>query len=85
MLAIKYKQINLIKFVEDYISAFFRGAIIPDTFFIPLLGHSGGTNLPKNCSCADNPCIWMLLKSNSICVLIRSGKANEIKYITTYK
>ena len=47
MLAIKYKQINLIISVEDCISAFFWGAIIPDTFFIPLLGHSGGTNFQK--------------------------------------
>ena len=43
MLGIKYKQINLIKSVVDYISAFSRGAIIPDTFFIHLLGHSGWT------------------------------------------
>ena len=43
MLSIKYKQINLIKSVVDYINAFSGGAIIPDTFFIPLLGHSGGT------------------------------------------
>ena len=60
MLGIKYKQINLIKSVEDYISAFFRGAIIPDTFFILLTGQSEWTNLPKNRSCADNPCIWVL-------------------------
>ena len=43
MLGIKYKQINLIKSVVDYISAFSWDAIIPDKFFIPLLGHSGGT------------------------------------------
>ncbi len=60
MLGIKYKQINLIKSVGDYISAFFRGAIIPDTFFILLTGQSEWTNLPKNHSCADNPCIWVL-------------------------
>ena len=60
MLGIKYKQINLIKSVGDYISPFFRGAIIPDTFFIVLTGQSEWTNLPKNRSCADNPCIWVL-------------------------
>ena len=43
MLGIKYKQINLIKSVVDYISAFSGGAIIPNTFFIHLLGHSGWT------------------------------------------
>ena len=43
MLGIKYKQINLIKSVVDYISAFSVGTIIPDTFFIHLLGHSGWT------------------------------------------
>ena len=85
MLAIKYKQINLIKSVGDYISPFFRGAIIPDTFFIVLTGQSEWTNLPKNCSCADNPCIWVLCLRYSVGILIRSGKANEIKYITTYK
>ena len=48
MLGIKYKQINLIKSVGDYISPFFRGAIIPETFFIALTGQSEWTNLPKN-------------------------------------
>ena len=43
MLGIKYKQINLIKSVVDYVSAFSWGAIIPETIFILLLGHSGGT------------------------------------------
>ena len=43
MLGIKYKQINLIKSVVDNISAFSGDAIIPDTFFIPLVGHSGWT------------------------------------------
>ena len=85
MSGIKYKQINLIKSVVDYISAFSGGVIIPDTFFIALVGQSEWTNLPINRSCADNPCIWMLCLCNSVCILVRSGKANEIKYITTYK
>ena len=43
MLGIKYKQINLIKSVVDYISAFSGGVIIPDTFFIALVGQSEWT------------------------------------------
>ena len=85
MLGIKYKQINLIKSVVDYISAFSGGVIIPDTFFIALVGQSEWTNLPKNGSCMNNRGIWMLCFRNSLCILVGSGKANEIKYITTYE
>ena len=43
MLGIKYKQINLIKSVVDYISAFSGGTIIPSLFFIALVGQSERT------------------------------------------